>query len=148
MAVLGLHCCARFSPVATSMGAPLWLRHVGCSLRWLLLLGSTGSRAHAPRLLQHTGSRAQAQRLWCRAQVLQGMWEIPRSGIKATSLHWQTDLYHRATREAQKRPPSSGLSSLEMLALRPGHHAKRKPTLVYVKSPHEEAHVAGTQAPS
>ena len=41
LAVLGLRCCAGFSPVAAS-GATLWLRCAGFSSRWLPLLRSTG----------------------------------------------------------------------------------------------------------
>ena len=45
LAVLGLHCCGRagLSLVAVSRGYSS-LRHAGFSLRWLLLLRSTGSR--------------------------------------------------------------------------------------------------------
>ena len=43
--MLGLHCCVDFSLVAVS-GATLPLWCVGFSLWWLLLLWSTGSRAH------------------------------------------------------------------------------------------------------
>ena len=49
LAVLGLPCCAGFSPVAASRVA-LWLQCTGSSLQWLLLLHSMSSRAHG---LQH-----------------------------------------------------------------------------------------------
>ena len=45
LATLGLRCCARTSLVAVSGGYSS-LRCAGFSLRWLLLLQSTGSRVH------------------------------------------------------------------------------------------------------
>lgn len=45
LAVLGLPCCVGF-PLAAASGAPLWLRCVGLSLRWYLLLRSTGLNTH------------------------------------------------------------------------------------------------------
>ena len=52
----------RLSLVAAS-GGYSWLRCAGSSLRWLLLLQSTGSRAQSQQLW-HVGSRAQSQQLW------------------------------------------------------------------------------------
>ena len=57
VAALGL------SPVEASGGYSS-LQCSGFSLRWLLLLGSTGSRARGLQQLWHAGSKAQAQQLW------------------------------------------------------------------------------------
>ena len=71
LAVLGLHCCAGFIPVA-GRGSPLQLRCARCSLRWLLVaehgsgalgFSSQGTWARQSRPL---GSGAQAQQFWCR----------------------------------------------------------------------------------
>ena len=67
LAVLGLCCCARAFSSCGERGYPsLW--YVGFSLRWLLLLQSTGSRhvgfsscGTRAQELWLTGSRAQAQ---------------------------------------------------------------------------------------
>ena len=59
LAVLGLHSCVGFSPVAASQGYSL-LQCMGFSLLWLLLLYSTGSRTCGLQQLQFLGSRAQA----------------------------------------------------------------------------------------
>lgn len=42
---LGLPCCVGF-PLAAASGAPLWLQCAGLSLRWRLLLRSTGLNTH------------------------------------------------------------------------------------------------------
>ena len=52
---MGLHYCVGFALVAGSRGYSL-LPCTGFSLRWLLLLWSTGSRALRLRYLQHVGS--------------------------------------------------------------------------------------------
>ena len=57
LAVLGLRCCAGFSPAAAS-GATLWLRCAGFSSRWLLLLRSTGCSVCRLQELWHGGSAA------------------------------------------------------------------------------------------
>ena len=69
------------------------LQCTGFSLRWLLLLRSLGSRhvgfsscgAWAQQLWL-ASSRAQAQQCGARAQLLRGMWDLPRPGIKPSSL--------------------------------------------------------------
>ena len=53
--MLGLPCCAGFSPVAASRVA-LWLQCTGSSLQWLLLQRSRGSRAHGLPWVQRVGS--------------------------------------------------------------------------------------------
>ena len=53
----------------------------GFSLWWLLLLQSTGSRAHGFQKLQHRLSSCGA-----RAQLICSMWDLPRPGIKPVSL--------------------------------------------------------------
>ena len=70
--------------VAASRGYST-LRCAGFSLRWLLLLRSMGSR-HAG--FSSCGSRALERRLsscgtW--AQLLHGMWDLPRPGLEPTS---------------------------------------------------------------
>ena len=63
LAALGLRYCAQaFSLVAASKGYSS-LQCTGFSLRWLLLLQSTGSRPTGSVVMAH-GSRAQAQKLW------------------------------------------------------------------------------------
>ena len=69
------------------------LQCVGFSLRWLLLLWSTGSRRTG-----FSSCSTWAQQLWCMgsrerrlsscgawAQLLRGMWDLPRVGIKPMS---------------------------------------------------------------
>ena len=61
------------------------LRFMGFSLRWPLLLRSTGSRRTGFR---SCGSRALERRLsscGARAQLLRGMWNLPRPGIEPVS---------------------------------------------------------------
>ena len=62
------------------------------SLQCLLLLWSMGSRhvgfsscGMKAQYLWLTGSRAQAQQLWHRGQLLRGMWDLPRPGLKCMS---------------------------------------------------------------
>ena len=74
----------RLPLVAVSGGYFSW-RCVGFSLRWLLLLWSTGSR-HA--VFSSCGSRALEHRLSSRsaqAQLLRGMWDLPGPGLKPMS---------------------------------------------------------------
>ena len=68
------------------------LRCAGFSLQWLLLLRSTGSRragfSSVARRLSSCGSRALERRLsscgaW--AQLLCGMWDLPRPGLEPVS---------------------------------------------------------------
>ena len=72
------------SLVAASRGYSS-LRCVGFSLRWLLLLRSTGSRRMGFR---SCGSRALERRLsscGARAQLLRGMWDLPGPGLEPVS---------------------------------------------------------------
>ena len=78
VAVLGL------SLVAAS-GGYCSLRCMGFSLWWLLLLWSTGSRRVG---FSSCGSRALEHRLsscGTRAQLLHGMWDLPRPGLESVS---------------------------------------------------------------
>ena len=65
LAVLGLRCCARASLVAASGGSSL-LRSAGFSLRWLLLLRSTGSRRVGSVVVAHRLSSCGSWALECR----------------------------------------------------------------------------------
>ena len=74
----------RLSLVAASRGYSS-LRCAGFSLRWLLLLRSTGSRCTG---FSSCGSRALEHRLsshgaW--AQLLRGMWDLPGPGLEPVS---------------------------------------------------------------
>ena len=72
------------SLVATSRGYSL-LRCTGSSLRWLLLLRSTGSRREG---FSSCGSRALDRRLsscGARAQLLRGMWDLAGPGLEPMS---------------------------------------------------------------
>ena len=72
------------SLVAASGGYSL-LRCAGFSLRWLLLLRSTGSR-HVG--FSSCGSRALEHRLsscGTQAELLRGMWNLPRPGLEPVS---------------------------------------------------------------
>ena len=78
------------SLVAASRGHSS-LRCVGFSLRWPLLLQSTGSR-HAG--FSSCGSRTLERRLsscGSRVQLLCGMWDPPGQGSNPCPLHWQAD---------------------------------------------------------
>ena len=72
MAVLGLHCWAR---AFSSCGSGVYslLRCAGFSLRWPLLLRSTGSR--------HVGFSS----CGTQALLLRGMWDLPRPGLEPVS---------------------------------------------------------------
>ena len=82
---LGLHCCTQaFSSVAS--GGYTSLRCMGVSFWWLLLLQSTGSRAHRPQVCI-VGSWALEQRLsscGARAQLLWSMWNLDWTRIPCT----------------------------------------------------------------
>ena len=74
----------RLSLVVASGGYPS-LRCVGLSLRWLLLLRSTGSRRVG---FSSCGSRTLERSLsscGSRAQLLHGMWDLPRPGLEPVS---------------------------------------------------------------
>ena len=75
---------ARGLSLVTASGGYSSLRCVGFSLRWLLLLRSTGSR-HAG--FSSCGSRALEHRLssCARAQLFRSMWDLPTPGLKPMS---------------------------------------------------------------
>ena len=77
--LIALH---KLSLVVTSWGYSL-LQCTGLSLRWPLLLLSK----------DFSSCGTWAQLLWCRAQLLCGMWNLPRPGIEPVSLHWQANSY-------------------------------------------------------
>ena len=84
LAALGLRCCARAFSSCGKQGL-LFLQCVGFSLRWLLLLQSTGSRLMG---FNSCGSQALECRLsscGTQAEVLRGMWDLPRPGLKPVS---------------------------------------------------------------
>ena len=84
LAVLGLHCSTSFSQAAVSR-ATLQLQWSYFSLRWLVLLQSTGSRCMG---FCSYGSWALEPRLnLCGAQpsLLHGMWVLPGPGIEPMS---------------------------------------------------------------
>ena len=90
-AALGLCCCTRAFSSCSEWGL-LCLRCAGFSLRWLLLLRSTGSRRAGfssygtwAQQLWLAGSRVQAQQLWCMGQLLCSMRDLPGPGLKPTS---------------------------------------------------------------
>ena len=67
------------SQVAASGGySSLWC--AGFSLRWILLLRSTGSRCTG-----FSSCGTWAQQLWCTGLVFRGMWDLPRPGIEPVS---------------------------------------------------------------
>ena len=57
----------------------------GFSLRWLLLLRGTRSRAHGLQYLRLMGSRARASSYGAGPQLLCSMWDLPGSGIEPVS---------------------------------------------------------------
>ena len=74
-----------FSLVTVSGGGYSLLWHTGFSLRWLFLLQSTDSRH---RGFSSCGTRALERRLSscdAQAQLLHGMWDIPRPGLEPVS---------------------------------------------------------------
>ena len=73
---------ARGLPLVAGSGGYSSLRCAGFSLRWLLLLQSTGSRRTG---FSSCGSRALERRLsscGARASLLWGMWDLPRPGLE------------------------------------------------------------------
>ena len=62
--------CWVFIAAWAFLGSTLWLQCAGFSLKWLLLLQSTGSRVHGPPQLWHVGSAVAAPRLWSRGSVV------------------------------------------------------------------------------
>ena len=74
------------------MGATIYLQYTSFSFGWLLLRGSTGSRALGCQQLQHESSVLAAPGLestgsivMALAQLLCGMWDLPRPGTKPVS---------------------------------------------------------------
>ena len=86
LAVLGAHCCRQ--PFSSCVGRGLLSVAVhGFSLGWLLLLWSTGSRAHRLRLLRCVGSVVASRGLSCPAAC--GIFPDQESNL--CPLHWQAD---------------------------------------------------------
>ena len=76
---------ARGLSLVAASGGYSSLRCAGFSLRWLLLLRSTGSRRVG---FSSCGSRAlECRRSSCgsRAQLLRGMWDLPGRGLESVS---------------------------------------------------------------
>ena len=76
---------ARGLPLVAESGGYSSLRYTGFSLRWLLLLRSTGSRRMG---LSGCGLRALEHRLsscGARALLLRGMWDLPGPGMEPVS---------------------------------------------------------------
>jgi len=91
-----------------------WLCYTGFSLlcgKWVLFssrggfsCGRARARGHVglrscgvwAQHLWHRGSRAQAPWLWCRAQSLCDMWDLPRPGAVPVAPALAGGLYHRA----------------------------------------------------
>ena len=91
LAVLGLRCCAWAFSSCGERGYSS-LRCMGFSLRWLLLLQSTGSRhagfSSGGSWAQQCGSWALERRLsscGTQAQLLHGLWDLLRPGLKPMS---------------------------------------------------------------
>ena len=78
--------------LVVASGGYSWLWCTALLLRWLLLLGSTGLR-----VCRHTcGSQARQcgpRSCGAWADLLCGMWNLPRPGIKLCPVHQQVDLY-------------------------------------------------------
>ena len=80
-------------------GAPLQLRHVGFSLRGLLLLWSTGSRAHRLQQMWHAGSAVVIPGLQSTCSVVEAHWlscslacgVSPDYRSNPCLLHWLVD---------------------------------------------------------
>ena len=84
LAALGLCCCVPLSLVAARGGHPSF-QCAGFSLRWPLLLRSTGSRCVG---FSSCGSRSLEHKLsscGTRAQLLHGMWDLPGPGLEPVS---------------------------------------------------------------
>ena len=94
---------ARGLYLVVASGGYSFLRCAGFSLRWLLLLRSTGSRRSG---FNSCGSWAVERRLsscGARAQLLRGMWDPPGPGLEPVSpCIGRRILNHCATKEAQK----------------------------------------------
>ena len=109
----------------------------GFSLRWLLLLLSTGSRhvgfsscGTRAQQLWLTGSRAQAQQLWHTGPVASGI--FPDQGSEPCPPQWQADsqpLHH------QESPPLSTNSFWCLGSQRP---CSARPSIYHRKREHKE----------
>ena len=84
--IWGLCCCA-WAPGATVLLSGVFVAVHGLSL--LLVSGATvwlqGLSLRWPLLLQSTGPRARAQQAWCTGLLLWGLWGLPGPGIKLVS---------------------------------------------------------------
>ena len=85
LAVLGLRCCVRAFSSCGERGLLFVVVRPGLSLRWLLLLLSTGSRrmgfsSCSLQALEHRLSSCGS-----RAQLLHGTWDLPRPGLEPVS---------------------------------------------------------------
>ena len=84
--MLCLHCCSRaFSSCGEQGLLFVAVRKLLFSLRWLLLLRSTGFRRAG---FSSCGTRALERRLsscGARAWLLRGMWDLPRPGLEPVS---------------------------------------------------------------
>ena len=106
LSVLGLCCCGL--SICRERGL-LWLQCAGFSIWWFFLLRRTGSRVLglcpccSYASLEHRLSSCGA-----RAQLLHGMWDLPRSGIEPVSpaladslplshqgSHWSSHFYNK-----------------------------------------------------
>ena len=83
--------------------ALLQLQCAGFSLQWLLLLGSTGSRALRLQQLQHMGSVVVAPRLQSTGLVAPWMWDLSRPGIEPMSPELAGEFF---STEPQGKPPN------------------------------------------
>ena len=81
---------------------------MGFSLQWLVLLRSTGSRAHGLQYLQLMGSRAQAQ------ELPRGIWDLLGPGIELVSA---ASAVRSFTSEPQGKPWFSFLNPSQVFAL-------------------------------
>ena len=109
--MLGLCCCGGRSLVEAN-GGYSWLWCTVLLLRWLLLLGSTGLR-----VCRHThGSQARQcgpRSCGAWADLLRGMWNLPRPGIKLCPMHQQVDSYplcHQGSPRAEFKSKKSRVS--------------------------------------
>ena len=78
MAVLGPRPCARAFPSRGKRG-PLFI-----VVRGPLTIA-------APPVAEHRLQTRRLSNCGSRAQLLRGMWDLPRPGLEPVSLHWQAD---------------------------------------------------------
>ena len=84
LAALGLRWCTQLSPVVASRG-PSSLRCAGLSLRWFLPLRSMGSRRTGFSSCASPAPECKSSSCGTRAQLLCGMWDLPRPGLEPMS---------------------------------------------------------------